>query len=267
MKAFSKYISVILLLIMATCSTNASEKRPFFWVDDENYWPAIYRGTDGKPAGIFNDIMTEAFARLHIPLKKAVYPWKRAQKMVKEGEADGMVTVYTRERKAYTVATEPLWKIGETLFFRRDDPKACRILKIKSFKEMREFTLVDIQGSGWTKDQYDANGITNVIWVPNTESAFNMIAKGRADIFIMFDLNAFKILSEKRARNDTLADGYQNIVAITPKFASLPFRLLIRKDSPFVKRIGDINRVLEEMKADGTYKRIRQKYSGITPTL
>jgi len=98
-----KFIALAALLLLI--GAFASGSRPFIWVDDEDYWPAIYRSGEGAPAGIFNDILTEVFKRLGIPLKKAVYPWKRAQMMVKNGEADGMVTVYTKERAAYTVAT------------------------------------------------------------------------------------------------------------------------------------------------------------------
>ncbi len=262
-----KRILLIALLVGMTATANAVEDRAFVWADDEDYWPAIYRGKDDKPAGIFNDILTEVFARLGIPLEKAVYPWKRAQRMVKDGEADGMVTVYTEERKLFTEATRPIWEIGESLFFRRDNPKACRILKVNSFDDLKGLILVDTMGSGWTKNNYDAHGIKNVIWVPSIDSAFGMLAKGRADVFIMFNLNAYNILSKKRAQNSTLSEGYQNIVAIMPTFATLPFRLLIRKDSPFVKRIPDINKVLEDMKTDGTYQRIRQKYAGVVPVL
>ena len=257
----------ILASVISITLTNISKSRPFIWVDDEAYWPAIYRGENGEPAGIFNDILTEVFKRLNIPLKKIVYPWNRAQKLVMEGKADGMVTVYTRERKAFTVATEPIWEIEETLFFRRDNPKACKILKINSFDDLKGFTLVDIQGSGWTKEQYETHGIKNVIWVPDAVTAFNMIAKGRADIFIMFNLNAFRLLSQARAQDGPLLEGYKEIVAIMPSFAKLKFRLLIRKNSSFAKRIDDINKVLEEMKKDGTLKHIRQKYAGIVPIL
>lgn len=259
------FSTFILTLIVALTLINTAQSRPFIWADDEAYWPAIYRGKNGKPAGIFNDILTEVFKRLNIPLKKEVYPWKRAQMLVKEGKADGMVTVYTKERRKFTVATEPIWEVEETLFFRRDNPKACKILKINSFDDLKGFTLVDIQGSGWTKEQYKAHGIKNVIWVPNTDSAFNMIARGRADIFIMFNLNAFRLLTEKRAQGGPLSECYKNIVAIMPSFAKLKFRLLIRKSSPFAKMVNDINRVLEEMKKDGTFERIRQKYAGIVP--
>ncbi len=255
----------ILVVVLALSISHIALSRPFIWADDEAYWPAIYRGRNGKPEGIFNDIMTEVFRRLNIPLKKEVYPWKRAQRMVKEGEADGMVTVYTKERREFTVATEPIWEVEETLFFRRDNPKACKILKVNSFNDLKGFTLVDIQGSGWTKEQYEAHGIKNVIWVPDTDTAFNMIAKGRADIFIMFNLNAFRLLTEKRAQGGPLSECYKNIVAIMPSFAKLKFRLLIRKSSPFAKMVNDINRVLEEMRKDGTFRRIRQKYAGIIP--
>ncbi len=257
---------IFILLIIATVS-NATDKNSFVWVDDENYWPAIYRGKDGKPAGIFNDILTEAFMRLGIPLKKAVYPWKRAQKMVKDGEADGMVTVHTKARQALTLATEPIWNIDETLFFRRDNPKACEMLKINSFGDMKNLTVVDIIGSGWTEDKYKKYGIKHIIWVPSVDIAFNMLAKGRADIFIMFDLNAYNILSKKRVTKGILLKGYENIITISPIFSSLPFRLLIRKNSPFAKKIDDINRVLKKMKKDGTYQRIKEKYAAITPAL
>ncbi len=262
-----KNFFLIIFLIAVTTLANAADMRPFVWADDEDYWPAIYRGNDGKPAGIFNDILTEVFARLDIPLKKAAYPWKRAQKMVKDGDADGMVTVYTKERQAYMMATKPIWNIGETLFFRRDQPRSCEILKLISFEDMKELRVVETIGSGWTKEKYIEHGINNVIWVPTIDSAFNMLAKGRADVFIMFNLNAFNLLSKKRAAEGVLSEGYQNIIAITPSFASLPFRLLIKNDSPFVKRIDDINRVLELMKKDGTYQRIQKKYAGIIPVL
>lgn len=252
---------ILILLAIMTIFVHADEKRPFLWVDDENYFPAIYRGKDGKPAGIFNDIMTELFARLHIPLKKALYPWKRAQKLVKEGKADGMVTVYTKERQAYMVVTKPIWYIGETLLFRRDNPKACKILKINSFKDMKEFVIVETIGSGWTKEKYKEYGIKNIIWVPTVDSAFNTLAKGRADIYMMFNLNAYALLLKKRALKGKLFEGFQKIVAIAPNFTSLPFRLLIRKDSPFAKKIDEFNKVIDEMKKDGTLQRIRIKYA------
>ena len=262
-----KKIFFITVLITITTLASATENRPFVWADDEDYWPAIYRGKNGKPAGIFNDILTEAFARLGIPLRKSVYPWKRAQGLVKNGKADGMITVCTKERKAFTIATNVIWEIGETLFFRRDNPKACKMLKVNSFDDLKDLTLVDTQGSGWTKEKYQANKISNVIWVPSISSAFNMLAKGRADAFIMFNLNAYNILSQKKVQDNSLSNGFQNIVAITPTFANLPFRLLIRKDSRFIKRLPDINHVLDEMKTDGTYQRIRQKYASLTSIL
>ena len=262
-----RILFLITILLTVTSLANAADTRPFVWADDEDYWPAIYRGKDGKPAGIFNDILTEVFARLDIPLKKAVYPWTRAQEIVKEGNADGMVTVYTKERQVFLMATRPIWHIGETLFFRRDNPRACELLKLNSFEEMQDLRVVDIVGAGWKREKFKEHGINNVIRVPTVDSAFDMLARGKVDIFMMFNLNAFNKLLKKRAEKGGLSEGYQKIIAISPSFASLPFQLLINRDSPFVNRIDDINRVLEVMKKDGTYQRIRKKYVGITPIL
>ena len=260
-----KKLFIILFIILYSFANN-NINRPFIWADDENYWPAIYKDKNGKPAGIFNDILTEIFKRLNIPLKKSVYPWKRAQRLVREGKADGMVTVWTKERQKFTVATKPIWYINETLFFRRDNPKACKILKSNSFKDLKNLILVDTIGSGWSKDQYKKYHL-KVIWVPNIESAFNMIAEKRADVYMMFSFNAYSFLFKKKNIDNSFAKDYQQIVAITPSFAKLPFRLLIRKDSPYVKKIKDINKVLDEIKKDGTYRHIIQKYIGTVPNL
>ena len=252
--------TILLLLILFSFVSASEIKRPFIWVDDEDYKPMIYKDKNGKPAGIFNDIMSEIFKRLNIPLKKAVYPWKRTQKLVKEGKADAMVTVYTKERQKFMIATEPIWYVNETLFFRRDNPKACKLLKVNSFEELKDFTVTETIGSGWSKEQFKKYGIKNIIWVPDTESAFNVLAKKRADVYFTSDIYALELLKQKQNPANPFYKDYQQIVAITPPFIKLPFRLLIRKDSPYAKLVPKINKVLKEMKKDGTYKKIIQKY-------
>ncbi len=255
----------ILFFLLIFSLANSSTNRPFIWVDDENYKPLIYRSKNGKPAGIFNDILTEIFKRLNIPLKKAVYPWKRAQKLVKEGKADGMVTVYTKERQKFMLATAPIWYINETLFFRRDNPNACKLLRVNSFNELKNFIIVETLGSGWSKEQFEKFGIKKVIWVPNTESAFNMLAKKRADVYITSNSYALEFLKNKKNISNPLYKDYEEIVGITPPFIKLPFRLLIRKDSPYAKLIPKINKILKEMRKDGTYQKIANKYYSKSP--
>ena len=257
----------VVLVFLLVVGTLFAQERPFIWADDEDYCPAIYRGANGRPAGIFNDILTEAFKRLGIPLKKGVYPWKRAQKLVKEGKADGMVTIYTKERQKFMVASKPIWYIKETIFFRRDNPKACKMLKINSFDDMRDFVVVETMGSGWSKEQFKKHGIKNVVWVPTVDSAFNLLAKGRADLYMMFDLNAYNKLLKRQQEGGALQKGYQEIIAIAPPFTALPFSLLIRRDSPYVNIIEKFNQVIEQMKKDGTYQKIKKRYLGVAPAL
>ena len=75
------YLFLSLLLIIN--SINAREIKTFYWIDDEDYPPLIFLNSNGKPAGIFYQIMRKAFHKLKIPLKVELYPWARAQKLIK----------------------------------------------------------------------------------------------------------------------------------------------------------------------------------------
>ena len=132
---------------------------------------------------------------------------------------------------------------------------------------MKDLRIVDILASGWTNEKYKEFGINNITWVPTVDNAFNMLAKGRVDIFIMYNLNAYSLILRKRESKDVLSKEYQKIISISPAFASIPFRLLIRNESQFVKKIDDFNRVIANMKIDGTYQRIKKKYAIIAPNL
>ncbi len=180
MRCIRLSICLLLALFLAYGPASAG-KRAFHWVDDEDYPPLIYRGKDGKPAGIFYEIMTEAFHRLNIPLKVELYPWVRAQKIVAEGKADGMVTVLTKERKRLFLGSDPILLVCEQIFANKNNPRIEEIMSIRSLEEIKPFKVVEVIGSGWTKENLKG---FNVIWVPNMDSAFNMLIKGRADIYI-----------------------------------------------------------------------------------
>ncbi len=150
---------------------NTDGKKVFHWVDDAGSPPLMYRGANGKPAGLFYRIMTEAFHRLDIPLKIEIYPWARAQKVVAEGKADGMVTVLTKKRKKLFYGTDPILLVAEHIFANKDNPRIDEIMAIRSLKELQSFKVVETIGSGWTKEALKGVDIT---WVPGMDSAFNI---------------------------------------------------------------------------------------------
>ena len=253
----------LLLILLGIALINANiyaknQKRPFIWADDEDYKPYIYKGSDGKPHGIFKDIMTEIFKRLKIPLKCYLYPWPRSQAVVKSGKADGMITVYTKERMKFLKATDPILIIHEKILARSDNPKIKQIIKIKSIKELKNYKLVETIGAGWSKEHY--KNFPFVIWAPNFANVVLMIANGRADIYVLPELVAISRINELIKKYPQYAKNLKKLVIGKNSLANLKFRLLIRKDSPYVKIIPEINTILKHMKKDGSYYNILKKY-------
>ncbi len=257
----SKYVLFLMLLAIVILNVNAVSKnhqKPFIWVDDEDYKPYIYRGSDGKPQGVFKDIMTEIFKRLKIPLKSYVYAWPRTQTMLKSGKADGVITVYTKKRMKFLKATDPVLVIHEKILARKDNPKIKQILNIKKVEELKKFKVVDTIAAGWAKEHY--KNFPNVIWAPTFANVFLMIANGRADIYVVPELPAIAGINEQIKKYPQYAKNLKKLIISKNSLADLKFRLLIRKNSPYVKIIPKVNAVLKQMKKDGSYERILKKY-------
>ncbi len=234
-------------------SADAGHIRAFHWVDDEDYPPLIYRGTDGLPAGILYEIMTEAFHRLDIPLEVEVYPWVRAQKIVADGKADGMVTILTDERKTFFLSSDPILLVCEHIFVHRNNPRIKEIMSIRSLKEVRPFKIVEVIGAGWTKENLKGFDIT---WVPNMDSAFNMLIKGRVDIYIANNFTGAAFIKKKIKKGNSISEGYKSIITNPYPLKTVAFRLLVRKDSPFTNVLDDFNKAIHQMQMDGTMQHI-----------
>ena len=240
-------------LALMVNSVNAREIKAFHWADDADYPPLIYRGVDGKPAGIFYQIMTEAFHRMGIPLKVDLYPWARAQKIVADGKADGMVTVLTNQRRQLFIGSDPVLLVSQHIFVNRNNPRVKEIMSIRSLKSIKAYRVVETIGSGWTKEKLKGAEIT---WVPTMDSAFKMLIKDRADIFVTNGFVGAAFLQKKIKEGGVFSEGYKTIIVNPYPLTTIAFRLLIRKNSPFVKILDDFNDTIHQMQMDGTIRHI-----------
>ena len=240
-------------LVLMFQSANAAEIKAFHWADDQDYPPLIYRGPDGKVAGIFYQIVTEAFRRLNIPLKIKIYPWPRAQKVVAEGKADGMVTVLTEARKKFLVGSDPILRVSEHIFVNRNNPRIKEIMSIRSLEAIKKYRIVETIGSGWAEETLRGY---NVTWVPSMDNAFKMLIKNRADIYIASGYVGAAFIRKKIKDGGKISEGYKSIITNPYPLRKIAFRLLIRKNSPFVKILDDFNKTIHQMRVDGTIQNI-----------
>ena len=256
-KLFRFYMMLGIIIFFSLPVSAKLPDRPFLWADDEDYKPLIYRATDGKSKGVFYELLMEAFKRMKIPLQNQLYPWSRTQKVLKEGNADGMVTVYTKARQKIFLATEPVVVVEEHVFTSKQNPKLHKIFNIHALDGLKEFVIVDTMGSGWSKENLKG---MHIIWVPTSQSALNMVASLRADIYLLNNFTGPYFIQKQIQKEAPLYKQLKEIVMGDYPITTMTYQLLIRKGSPYINIIPRFNEVLHQMHEDGTYKRILEKY-------
>jgi len=255
MKKFLQYLLISSILIV-----NGDAKDRFLWVDDEDYKPYIYKDHDGKPKGVFKDLMVEIFKRMDIPLEYQLYPWKRSQKYVQDGKADGMVTVVTKKRLEFTIPTDPLINMYEKIFTRKDNPRIKEIMNITDISQFKGFKVLEYIGAGWAEEHFKD---LDMVWVPKQTNALIMLANKRGDIYVTSEFIGISNIKDLIKANPKYANNLKKLVATKTPLTTLEFSLLIQKDSKFVDIIPKFNETLKEMKKDGTYDKIVNKYLNI----
>lgn len=247
----------IVLLLFAVAALAQAKEETFIWADDQDYAPYIYIDSTNKVGGIFNDIMTAVFAEMPISLNTNLYPWKRAQRLVKEAKADGMVTIPTENRLEFLVATQPLVHVDMKVHFNKKNLKSHLISRISSLEQLKPYDIIEYQGDGWAESQLKG---FNVKWAPNYTSAVWMIAANRGDIFLDDPISVKYHINKQISLNPELADKLLLIKHGGHTIYSAPHCLLIRKDSPFSLLIPEFNKALSTIRNNGTYEKILNKY-------
>ena len=126
-----------------------------------NYPPFSWNESAGMN-GILIDLLSEALeTRMGIPTSHTGYPWKRAQLLVKTGQADAFCTVPTPERRTYTkISKEPTLNATFTLFIKRNTPKRDLLTKITSLDDLLGFKIGHYLGSGWAKKKLEGTRVS-----------------------------------------------------------------------------------------------------------
>ncbi len=260
--ALKRFLSALLpfLLLLASVRSEAvgvEKEHAFHWIDDEDYYPFIAKDEQGKPVGIYYDIMSEIFRRLDIPLSVELYPWKRAQKLIADGKGDGMITAMTRKRSRLFLATNPIYTVSERAFARIDNPRIQEILAIRNLRDLKGFKIVDTIGSGWAEE--NLKGL-DVVWAPSYSSALYMLANGRVDIYVLGKYPGMSVLQKLIEEKSPYSQNLKKIIPGPHQLATIHFSLLIRKDSPYAALVPQINRVLRQMRKEGVYQAILNRY-------
>jgi len=223
-------------------------------IDFPEFWPFFATSEKGTVEGIFHDIVTEALSRMGIESTWSPFPWPRCQERVRTDESDAMVTVPTPERLRYTKThNDPFYRKDLKVFTYLGHPRISQIKAIRSIDDIRRggFSVVTYSGNGWNDKHIRKLGI-KTYETPKLPNVWRMLANRRGDIAIEWPGGAWP---------DIMAAGVEKFIVQTDvTLESMPFHLLIRRDSPYTDRLPEFNKMILDMKKDGTLDRIADKY-------
>ena len=208
------------------------------------YSPFSFQGPDGKLTGYDIEVVSAVAAKLGKKVEFVQTPFDTIFAGLEAKRYDlvaNQVTI-TDERKAKYDLSEP-YTVSEGVIVTRADDSS-----ITSLADLKGKTTAQSATSNWAQVARDAGA--NVEAVEGFVQAIQLLKDGRVDATV----------------NDTLAVGeYQRtnndagikIAGTTGDTSEQAFAA--RKDSGL---IADVNKALDQLRADGTLKQISEKYFG-----
>ena len=255
-KKYKLTILTILLFFIFKSAIYANE--PFFIADDIDAAPYISGNSETQPTGIFFDIIKKAFERMEIQLKYEIYPWKRAQMLVQNKQADALITIPTPKRLEYLVPSqEPVFVMKYKIFTQDNNLNIAQIQSVKYLDDLKGLIIIDYLGDGWAEKNLAQ---FKVHWAPNLSSACKMIAAARGDVFLQDEMMVLHAIKNIKNTEDYWNQRFKNIISFDAPVKHVGFHMLIHKDSKFLKLLPKFNETIRVMRKDGEIDKITNKW-------
>jgi L-cystine transport system substrate-binding protein len=208
------------------------------------YSPFSFQGTDGKLTGYDIEIVQAVGDKLGKKVEFVQTPWDAIFAGLEAKRFDLVANQVTinDERKAKYDLSQP-YTVSEGVIVTRADDTT-----IAGLADLRGKTTAQSATSNWAQVARDAGA--NVEAVEGFVQAVQLLKDGRVDATVN---DTLAVAEYQKTRNDSAV----KIAGTTGDTSEQAFAAL--KGSGL---IADVNRALDELRADGTLKRISDKYFG-----
>ncbi|WP_208764141.1 substrate-binding periplasmic protein [Shewanella aestuarii] len=208
---------------------------------------------NGQVKGILVDIVTEAFKRAGYTVNIQLKPWARCLNEVQNGTVDGIFSVFKLpERDAYLTYTDsPIISQVES-FFVRADSTITFDGDLTKFEDV-EIGVIRNTSYGSSIDEM----INNKIWkqvtkTNNIDSLVAMLVGERFDLVPSYH-HVFLHAAKRLGVSDKIKE-------LTPIVYELPSYLAFSNKRDYSAIVVDFDKALAQMKSDGTFDAIYDKY-------
>lgn len=213
---------------------------------------------DGLTRGILIDIASDIFIKdVGVAVEIELYPWERAQQLVRQGEADGFITISTPARREYAdCGVLPVLRASLHPLVRRDHPARRQMELAGSLAELGGFSFVSYRGNGWAKENLLEPGF-DVYFAADYVAHLKGLAQGRGDLALVTTTSGAYYLRELG-----LAEA---LVMLPPVIDTFEYVLCLGKASPHRDRLADFEAALGRKRSGNDYFAVLEAY-GLTPS-
>jgi polar amino acid transport system substrate-binding protein len=237
---------ILCFLLSATlCGlSTAQTKQDTIQITTEHYYPFSVADKDGSVYGASADKIHELFKRSKLAYHMNIMSWYRAFELARN-HADTCVfsTSRTKERESSFHWIGPVMTGNWAVFGSPD-----KLNKVTSLKDIQQSTIGTEEGQ--VSLAYLSEKGFKMVTSTESVTTFKNVALGRIDYATAADTHGKKVIAENNLKdkvvwlfNYSSSDYY---LACNPKMDTRTIALL--------------NKNLREMKADGSFKRIENKY-------
>lgn len=239
----------IRLLILLLLSNNLFAKDVSVVVE---HWPPWEIAEDPKrqqvTTGIAVELAREIFRRYGKEVTLKTAPWKRALGYIKTGEVDVIpMILQTEERKKHMVFTEPMYTDPLVFAYTTD---GVGDFEWSSWQDLKPYRIGTVRayeyGVDWKIASQEYN--LSVFESATDASSIKMLMAGRNELALLFYSVATEILKDVKHA--------QKVKFSKKPVSASEFRFGISKESDLSKNVNQINRIMNNMRKDGTYKKI-----------
>ncbi|CAN2039525.1 polar amino acid transport system substrate-binding protein [Candidatus Magnetomoraceae bacterium gMMP-15] len=217
----------------------------------EDPFPPYTLGVEGAAptGGIAVEIISEIFNRLNIEVDMQLYPWNRCLAQMKVGRRDGlMMVIKTPEREEYMAFTESLIKDHWLFYFLagRKSP-----IEWNTYEDMKPYKIGITAGYGYGDEFLNAaeKFSLQIDEVKTDLHNFKKLLAKRTDVFICLENVANKTIS----MNPELKGKFKTACK---SLWELEMYMTFSKKSPAVKLLPQVNKIIRQMREDGTMDKI-----------
>lgn len=173
-------------------------------------------------------------------------PWKRALELAERGEYDGLCSCsYTKEREAKLLFSDELGAVSVGLFARSADA----LDGIAAVADLKDRKVVTVGGYNLEGELITAGA--RVEATASDKNALDMLVGGNVDLLYGYELTTKHfIASDPRSSTIVYKEVRRN-----------PYYFCLSRAMPGADAaMRDFNRSLKDMAADGSVKRILERY-------